>query len=121
MQSYKINLINSLVFIICGIIGFIAHYIVQGGYEQSALIPCVLGMLLLVMTPSVKNGSLIIGRTVIGLTFLFGVIVLVMLIINIGSSKVTTLMAVLLILIALSSFCSLVFYLNNWMDQKKKA
>jgi len=120
MQSYKINLINSLVFIICGLIGFISHYVIIGDYQQAALIPCVLGTLLLVMTPSMRNGNKLINRVVTALTLLVGIIVLVSLFAGAGSGHTTARRMILLAVIALSSFSSLVWYLNNWMAQRKK-
>jgi hypothetical protein len=120
MPSYKINLINSLVFISCGLIGFISHYVILGGYQQATLIPCILGTLLLVMTPSMRNGNKLINRVVTALTLLFGTIVLVSLLTGSGNGNATARRIVLLAIIAISSFTSLVWYLNNWMLQKRK-
>ncbi len=120
MQSYKINLINSLVFIICGMIGFISHYARLGDYQQATLIPCILGTLLLVMTPPMRNGNILIGKLVTALTLFFGIVVLAILITNATGNSVTARRIILLAIIALSSFSSLAWYLNNWMVQKKK-
>ena len=120
MQPFRINLINSLVFIVCGIIGFTSHYVTLGNYEQTALIPCVLGTLLLVMTPSMKSGSVVISRVVTVLTLLFGIVVFILLLTGMGSDKVTARRMILLTVIALSNFSSLGLYLNSWMEERKK-
>lgn len=120
MQPYKVNFLNSLVFIICGLIGFISHYVAMGEYHQTALIPFVLGMLLMVMTPGLKSGNIVISRLVTGLTLLFGIIVLLMLVMRMGSDKVTARRMILLSIIALSSFASLGAYLNKWVKERKK-
>lgn len=120
MQPYKINLINSLVFIACGIIGFISHYVILGGYQQSTLIPCILGTLLLVMTPPMRNGNILISKLVAALTLFFGIVVLTILITNAATDNVTARRIILLGIIAASSFLSLAWYLNNWMAQRQR-
>ena len=119
-QSYKINALNALVFIVCGLIGFLAHYLQWGDYQQAALIPFVLGILLLVMTPGMKSGNMIIRSVVVGLTFIFGVIVCGMLIKCSGSDVTSARKMILLTVIALSCFASFGVYLNNWIEQRKK-
>ena len=118
-QSYKINVLNSLVFIVCGLIGFLAHYLQWGDYQQTALIPFVLGILLLVMTPGMKSGNTIIRRAVFVLTFVFGVIVSGMLIECSGNDATSARKMILLAVIALSCFASFGVYLNNWMEERK--
>ena len=120
MRPYHINTLNSLVFIVCGLIGFIAHYVKLGDYQQDALIPFVLGLLLLVMTPSLKNGSAVIGKVVMALTLVFGVIVLWLLLSNMGDDKTSARKMILLTVIAVSCFASFGMYLNNWMVERKK-
>lgn len=118
-QSYKINALNASVFIICGLIGFLAHYLQWGDYQQTALIPFVLGILLLVMTPGMKSGTGVVYTAVIALTFIFGVIVSGMLIKLSGSDSTSARKMILLTIIALSCFASFAVYLNNWMEQRK--
>lgn len=118
-QSYKINALNSLVFIVCGLIGFLAHYLQWGDYQQAALIPFVLGILLLVMTPAMKSGNTVVRWAVVALTLLFGVIVSCMLIQCSGSDTTSARKMILLAVIALSCFASFGVYLNNWMEEKK--
>ncbi len=117
---YKINILNSLVFIGCGLVGFIAHYLRLGDYQQNALIPFVLGVLLLVMTPSLKSGSAVITKVVTVLTLLFGIIVLALLVQNMGSDQASARRMILLTIIALSSFASFGMYLNIWMEERRK-
>jgi peptidoglycan/LPS O-acetylase OafA/YrhL len=119
-QSYKVNVINSLVFIVCSLIGFLAHYLQWGNYTQTALIPFVLGMLLLVMTPGMKSGNKLIRTAVVTLTLIFGLIVLVMLVNTAGNDKTSARKTILLTVIALSCFISFGIYLNNWKQEKRK-
>lgn len=120
MRPFKINLLNSFVFIFCGLIGFISHYVLYGDYQQDALIPFVLGTLLLVMTPYMRMGSVVISRIVTWLTFLFGIIVLLLLLDSMGSDKATARNMILLTVIALSCFSSFGLYLNKWMTERGK-
>ncbi len=120
MPQHRVNFLNSLVFIACGIFGFLSHYFNLGEYEQATLIPFVLGILLLVMTPSIKNGSVVIKKVVTALTFVFGSIVLYLLFKNMGSDQNSARKMIVLTLIALSSFASFGLYLSNWIDEKKK-
>lgn len=117
--SYKINVLNAAVFIVCGLIGFLAHYLQWGDYQQTALIPFVLGVLLLVMTPGMKSGTGVVYTAVIILTFIFGVIVSGMLIKLSGSDTTSARKMILLTIIALSSFASFGVYINNWLEQRK--
>lgn len=119
-HPYKINIFNSFVFMSCGLVGFVLHYVKLGDYEQTALIPFVLGVLLLVMTPGMKSGIAIIRKTVIVLTFIFGVVVLVMLVRNMGNDEASARKMILLAIIALSSFYSFGIYLNNWMEERRR-
>ena len=121
MQPYKINALNSVVFIVCGLAGFISHYVSLNEYEPTCLIPFVLGVLLLVMTPGMRSGSVTISRVVTVLTFVFGVIVLLMLFWSMGSDKVTARRMLLLTVIALSSFASFGMYLNDWIESRKQS
>lgn len=118
-QPYKVNALNSLVFIICGLAGFIAHYFQLGDYQQTALIPFVLGTLLLVMTPGMKSGNTIIRTAVMVLTFLFGIIVFGMLLKCVGKDVASARKMILLTVIALSCFASFGVYLNNWVEERK--
>ena len=120
MPPYKINFLNALVFIVCGMIAFFTHYIKLGGFHQTSLIPFVLGLLLMVMTPVMKSGSVLVSRAVTLLTLLFGVIVAAMLMMNMGSDKVTARKMILLTVMALSSFGSFGIYLNDWMEERKR-
>ena len=117
-NCYKVNIANSFVFILCGLMGFLLHYFQVGNYQQAALIPFILGLLLLVMTPGIKSGNKIICRVVMVLTFIFGSIVLAMLIINMGSDEASARKMILLTLIALSSFASFGFYLSKTIPKK---
>jgi hypothetical protein len=120
MRPFKINFLNSLVFILCGVAGFVSHYAVYSSYNQQTLIPVVLGMLLLVMTPYMRTGSRVISRIVTLLTLIFGIIVLLMLFTCMGSDKVTARRMIILTIIALSSFASLGLYLSTWVAERRK-
>ncbi|GIV33896.1 MAG: hypothetical protein KatS3mg031_1431 [Chitinophagales bacterium] len=120
MSPYKINLINSLVFISCGIFGFASHYLKLGEYQQEALIPLVLGLLLLVMTPGLRAGNVVIRKLVSFLTLLFGIIVLYLLIKSVGTDQSSARKMIVLTLIALSCFASFGVYLSSWIAEKKK-
>lgn len=119
-QPYKVNALNALVFILCGLIGFLAHYLQLGDYQQTALIPFVLGMLLLVLTPGMKSGNSLIRKAVMALTFLFGVVVAVMLVKCMGKDAASARKMIVLTVIALSCFTSFGVYLNNWVEEKKQ-
>lgn len=117
-KIYKINLFNALVFMACGIGGFIGRYMEKGDFQPTALIPTVLGLLLLVMTPGMKSENKVITRVVILLTLVFGVFIGSMFFKEAALSPLT-LKVTIFGIITVSSFVSFVLYVI--LSRKEKA
>lgn len=118
-KIYRVNLIYSLLLIIAGFYGFVAHYMDTGEWPVTALIPVLFGGILLPMTGSIRKSNRIIAHIAVVLTLLMGVMVTVMLIINLNSgTPFTRKMAIFLVILA-ASLIALGFYVASFIAARK--
>ena len=119
-HPYKVNIFNSIVLIGCGLGGFIGRYLALTDYQPTALIPFVLGVLLLVMTPGLKSENKIIIMVVVGLTLIFGIVISAMIVGELHGGNSNFRKITVFAIIAVSSFVSLILYLTQYRAHRKE-
>ena len=112
MDSYKANIINSVVLISIGVWGY---------FEVSsltALIPVVFGVILLLCSRGVKNKNKLIAHIAVLLTL---IILLALVIMRLPKSFDTGSLGLIRVLVMIStSFLSMIYFIRSFKANRKK-
>ncbi|MEO1054056.1 MAG: hypothetical protein AAFX87_25690 [Bacteroidota bacterium] len=116
MQPHQVNRALSFIYILAGLIGFLARYIEQGDFQYTALIPAIFGLILLPMTKGIRQENKVIAHVAVLVTLLVAVMVSSMLFKN--DFEVTRKSIIFMVIVA-ASLVALVIYIKGFIDKKR--
>lgn len=117
-KLYRVNVLYSILIIVVGITGLFARYLEQGDWQFTSLIPAGFGVILLMLTPGMKNHNRIAAHLVVLLTFLLTVMVAVMLIKNLNGGSGLSRKVVLFLIILAGSIVAMYFYIASFVKAR---
>ena len=116
MPPYKANLLNGIVLLIVGILGYFSITSnANGEFSPTVFIAPAFGLIFLLLTPGMKKENKVVSHLIVLLTFLLGAMLLIMFIkrLSTGSSITEPGMMRFLIMI-ISCFTAMVVFVGSF-------
>ena len=121
MAPYKANLLNGLVLLIVGILGYLEiSNNATSDFSPTVFIAPAFGILFLLLTPGLKKENKIVAHLVVLLTFLLGTMLLIMFIkrLSTGSNLTDPSMIRFLIMI-ISCFTAMIVFVGSFKKNRR--
>ena len=121
MAPYKANLLNGLVLLIVGILGYLEiSNSATNDFSPTVFIAPAFGILFLLLTPGLKKENKIVAHLVVLLTFLLGTMLLIMFIkrLSTGSNLTDPSMIRFLIMI-ISCFTAMIVFVGSFKKNRR--
>jgi hypothetical protein len=115
MKPYLINLFNAIVLIILGSWA----YLTSDTPSVTSLIPAMVGILLIAITPGFKNGNRVLAHIAVGLTFVILIGLVKPLTGAIGRSDGLAIARVIIMII--SSLIALTFFIKSFIEARRSS
>jgi hypothetical protein len=115
MKPYLINLFNAIVLIILGSWA----YLTSDTPSVSSLIPAMVGIILITITPGFKNGNRVLAHIAVGLTF----VILIGLVkpLTGAISRSDSLGIARVIIMIISSLIALTFFIKSFIEARRSS
>lgn len=113
MKPYLINSVNASILIILGLLGYFG----SETPSVTALIPVIAGVILLLLTKSMKNGNRVVAHIVVVLTLLIFISLFKPLSGALGRNDTGAIVRVVIML--LSNIVALAVYIKSFVDARR--